>query len=97
MLAKTHDIKMPFNSSFSPKDKEEMKRELDCAVINHLCNNSNKKFSIDAVISPFFEGKPIYKGAKIYEFTHTQIAVRNPKCILGYFIPQEFVKKHKLI
>ena len=96
-LTKKHDIAMPSNSSFSPNDKEEMKRELDCAVINYLCNDLNKKLSVDAVMSPFFEGKPIYPHAKIYEFTHTQIAVRNPKCILGYFIPQDFVRKHKLI
>ena len=94
-IVKKHNLEMPSNSSFSKNDKEEMKRELDCAVINHLCNTP--KLSIDAVMSPFFEGKPIYKGAKIYEFTHTQIAVRNPKCILGYFIPQGFVRSNKLM
>ena len=35
----------------------------------------------------FVEGEPAYPGARIHSRSHIQIAVRDPACILGYFLP----------
>jgi hypothetical protein len=78
--------KMPENKT-APKDKSASKvmRYKDCAVINHLIQNSSDIF--DTVRGLFVEGTPIYDGAEFYEKTHVEIAVRNVACIQGLFIP----------
>jgi hypothetical protein len=77
---------MPENKK-APKDKsdDEVMRYLDCAVINHLIKTSEEPF--DTVRGLFVEGDPVYEGAEFYEKTHVEIAVRNPACIVGLFIP----------
>jgi len=35
----------------------------------------------------FVEGAEAYPGAAIHTKTHVQIAVRDPACVLGYFLP----------
>lgn len=70
-------------------------RYLDCAVIQNLHQAidelSNKQreqlnlYPFDTVRGLFIEGKPVYPGAKFYSLTHTQIAVRNTKNIIGVF------------
>jgi len=35
----------------------------------------------------FVEGESVYPGAAIHSKTHIQIAVRDPACIMGYFLP----------
>jgi hypothetical protein len=78
---------MPENT-VAPKDtrgKDKVMRKLDCAVLNHLIANAERDF--DTVRGLFVEGDPVYDGAEIYEKTHAEIAVRNPKCIRGLFLP----------
>lgn len=78
---------MPKNT-VAPKDprkKDKVMRKLDCAVLNHLIAMDDKGF--DTVRGLFVEGDPVYDGAEIYEKTHAEIAVRNPKCIRGLFLP----------
>ena len=70
------------------KDGVAMKRDLDCLIINTACDifaTTGKNF--DTVIGTFIEGRPVFPGAGVHDRTHTQISVRNPKCILGYFLP----------
>ncbi len=43
--------------------------------------------SYDTVRAPFFEGEVLYPGAAIQSKNHIQIAVRNLKCVKGYFLP----------
>lgn len=75
------------NSSF--KEGVPLRRDLDCLIIETACSLfSDKENPFDTVIGTFFEGKDIYPGAGMRDKTHTQICVRNPKCILGYFIPK---------
>jgi hypothetical protein len=71
----------------APKDDRDDKvmRFLDCAVINHLVENSGTQF--DTVRGLFVEGDRIYDGGEIYHKTHAVIAVRSPDCIRGLFIP----------
>ena len=47
----------------------------------------NDKCFYDTVRSAFPEGDPIYDGCAIPDQTHIQICLRNPACILGYFLP----------
>ena len=72
----------------APKDQRDDKvlRYRDCAVINHL-NGLVAPF--DTVRGLFIEGDPIYPGANLYAKTHSEIAVRNLNCIIGYFIPDQ--------
>lgn len=77
-------------------------RKLDCAVINMLhkvreithekkWQRSNPKESplplYDSVRGAFWEGNPLYEGARIEERNHVQICIRNHECIKGYFRP----------
>uniref|UniRef100_UPI00272D98EC hypothetical protein n=1 Tax=Faecalibaculum rodentium TaxID=1702221 RepID=UPI00272D98EC len=66
-------------------------RNLDCAIISgvHEIQNLNGQPPFDSARGLFFEGEPIAEGSLLMERTHTQIAVRNPNCIKGYFIPRE--------
>lgn len=85
-LFKSSGAKMPENKK-APKDSREDKvlRYLDCAVLNHLIDQSQTKY--DTVRGLFVEGDPIYNGAQIHEKTHAEIAVRHPACIRGLFRP----------
>lgn len=59
-------------------------RYLDCAVIQRCLREFPK---VDAVRGAFQEGEPAFPGAKIFRESHIQIAVRDPRCILGVFRP----------
>jgi hypothetical protein len=85
-LYKKSGDKMPENKK-APKDPRDDKvmRFLDCAVLNHLIDNSDAPF--DTVRGLFVEGGRVYPGAEIYNKTHAEIAVRNTACIRGLFIP----------
>lgn len=65
-------------------------RRLDCAVIESI-HDFNNKYNIqeyDSVKAAFWEGKELYSTAGFREKNHIQICIRNPKCILGYFLPK---------
>jgi hypothetical protein len=79
-------LQLPSNS------KDELRRDLDCAVIQrlHAILEAEGQTPIDTVKGVFTEGKPLYPGAGFREKTHIQIAVRNPGCIKGVFrVPGE--------
>lgn len=66
-------------------------KNLDCAVIETIQqfykdNNINE---FDSVRGVFFEGKDIYPNAGFKEKNHIQIAIRNPNCIKGFFVPRQ--------
>jgi len=66
-------------------------RFLDSAVINflHESRASAELPPFDTVRGAFFEGGPLYEGAKIASRTHIQWAVRNPRQnIFAYFRPR---------
>lgn len=68
---------------------DRLTRYLDRAVIEamHAIRSSQNVASYDSIRSAFPEGDPLYDGAGFTERAHIQIAVRNPKCIRGYFRP----------
>ena len=73
-----------------------IKRNLDCAVIEtiHQFMRDKDKPEFDSVRGVFFEGKDLYENAGFKRNNHIQIAIRNPNCIKGYFIPRELDSKY---
>lgn len=81
---------LPVNSSFNSKANDLMKRELYCAVVSHAKELAKlNEISIDTVRASFQEGDPIYPSANFHDKTFIQIAVVNPKCIKGIYLPSE--------
>lgn len=73
---------------------DRLLRFLDRAVINHLHGMIDDPVDGDPELEPydtvrgmFTEGGELYPGAGFMRQSHTQIAVRNTRCILGLFIP----------
>lgn len=85
---------LPENKNFNSGDFDFKKRELDCAVIRHAhrlaCSGGE---SFDTVRAAFWEGEELYPGAAFKEQNHIQIAVLNPDCIKGVFLPREKADK----
>lgn len=67
-----------------------MNRRLDCAVIEtiHSYLRSSNLPEFDSVRGVFWEGNELYPNAGFREKNHIQIAIRNPNCIKGYFVPR---------
>lgn len=72
------------------KQGDLLLRQLDCAVIEtiHQFNHEERLHEFDSVRGVFFEGKDIYPNAGFKEKNHIQIAIRNPNCIKGFFVPR---------
>lgn len=81
---------LPINTSFSDEfDFDFKKRELDCAVIRYAHKLAKEEgVEFDSVRAGFWEGKELYKGAGFKEKNHIQLAILNPKCIKGVFLPR---------
>lgn len=81
---------LPENSSFGKSDFDFKKRELDCAVIRFTHQLAEKKGTyFDSVRAAFLEGEPLYPGSMFRKQNHIQIAIINPNCIKGIFLPTE--------
>lgn len=85
-----YGIKIPKNQPLK-ENGDLLIRYLDCAVIEtiHQYNEDSDKSNFDSVRGVFFEGNELYPNAGFKEKNHIQIALRNPNCIKGYFIPRE--------
>lgn len=63
-------------------------RKGDCFLINQFCEEMKESGrTIDTVRGLFQEGEPIYPGSMVLAQSHVQVAVRNPRAILGLFRP----------
>lgn len=83
---------MPKNRSFGKNDFDFKARELDCAVIRYACELAAAEGQpFDSVRAAFIEGTPLYDGARFFSESHIQLAVTNPNCIKGIFLPREEV------
>ena len=70
-------------------------RELDCAVLNFYLRDADRTLGGGAwfhqtVRGVFVEGPAAYPGGSIFTKTHTQVAVRDPAVIVGYFRPSRY-------
>lgn len=90
--------KMPQNVPLG-KDGDLLLRYFDRAVIEqiHEFNKRTGRREYDSVRGVFFEGQELYENAGFREKNHIQIAIRNPNCIKGYFIPRELDQRHPKI
>ncbi len=82
---------LPINEGGHPGDADLVKRKLDCAVINflHTSREENGEPPFDTVRCPFFEGAPLFPGARVAERTHLQWSIRDPKkSVIGYYRPK---------
>lgn len=108
LLTKSHEtlcevmafLEKPMPQNRPPKNdgnkSDNLIRELDCAVIEHLHSiNENKPF--DSVRGIFTEGNPLYENAGFRDKDHIQICIRNPNCIKGYFLPRVKVKNYERV
>lgn len=88
--------------------KDKLLRDLDCTVIEFMHDKideqaasdaTTKGFSdykqFDSVRGAFREGGPAFKGSGISKKGHIQIAIRNPNCIKGFFLPRREVNYAK--
>lgn len=65
-----------------------LRRDRDCLVLNWtLKAPEDEGQTFQTVRGMFIEGPPAFEGSGIRLKSHTQIAVRDPSCILGYFRP----------
>lgn len=82
---------LPSNRKIGEDDFDFKARELDCSVIRYACTLSKKEHDkpFDSVRAAFIEGNPIYEGARFFSENHIQIAIINPNCIKGIFLPRE--------
>lgn len=86
---KEDNLKLPKNTQFYNDDFDFKKRELDCAVIRYaheLAKREGEKF--DSVRAAFWEGEELYEGAGFRKENHIQLAILNPECIKGIFLPR---------
>lgn len=96
-------LDMPVNEDLAgDRFGDRLLRYLDRAVIAFLHASIEAQITSDEAVGVrpsverfdtvrglFPEGAPAYEGAGFMKKTHTQIAVRNPACILGAFWPRE--------
>lgn len=86
------NLDMPVNKDpMKVKSKDRILRKLDCAVITTLHKLTQKAGlpPYDSVRGVFWEGEELYPGAGFREKNHIQIAIINPNCIKGFFLPRE--------
>ena len=90
-------VPLPVNKDpLKVKSKDRILRKLDCAVITTL-HNLTKKAKLppyDSVRGVFWEGDELYPGAGFREKNHIQIAIINPNCIKGFFLPRGIDNKY---
>jgi hypothetical protein len=84
---------LPKNTGFNQNDFEFKKRQLDCAVIRmaHRYIQTSQGTHFDSVLAAFWEGEELYEGAGFRKQNHIQIAILNPNCIKGVFLPRDKV------
>ena len=82
---KAQKTKLPTNDGVT---RDKLLRRLDCAVINwYLAGAAEAGLQYESVRCGFVEGTPVYEGTQIHQQSHVQIAVRNPRCVIGVFRP----------
>jgi hypothetical protein len=82
--------KLPENQSAGMSDFDWLRRDRDCFVLNsiipHIETKTGKTYQ--TVRGVFQEGETAFPGAGIKLKSHIQLAVRDPRAIIGYFRPE---------
>jgi hypothetical protein len=83
-------LPLPKNTPFGKQDFDFKKRELDCAVIRYAHKLALEQgVCFDSVRAAFIEGEEIYENSGFKIQNHIQLAVINPNCIKGIFLPRD--------
>ncbi len=89
---KAEGISLPKNKPFGQKDFDFMNRQLDCSVIRYAHQIAKERgIFFDSVRAAFLEGRKLYPNAGFRKHNHIQIAILNPNCIKGVFLPRSEV------
>ena len=80
---------LPTNQTTRTGDYDWLKRHRDCFVLNSTIPavEASWECDFDSVRGVFQEGQPAFDGAGIKLKSHIQIAIRDPRAIIGYFHP----------
>lgn len=81
---------LPTNQSVGFRDYDWLRRDRDCFVLNHTIPAVEARWRCEfsSVRGVFQEGEHAFSGAGIKLKSHIQIAIRNPRAIVGYFKPE---------
>lgn len=87
---RTQGVPLPKNEPAHGNDRDLVRRNLDCAMLNWAIPMIEKdlKVKFQTVRGVFQEGVPAYPGSGILKKSHIQVVVRDSDCILGYFLPE---------
>jgi hypothetical protein len=89
-------VEMPANRPAGPTDSDILLRFRDCALLNwymkELDKGAEPNYSYQTIRGVFQEGPEAFDGSGIREKTHIQVAVRDPSCIIGYFLPTTYFR-----
>lgn len=80
---------MPVNGPAFDGDTTILWRKLDCAVLNYLhrMRAEDGLPEIQAVRGAFYQGATVAGTSEFRTYTHVQIALRDPSCVVGWFLP----------
>lgn len=80
---------MPMNEAAALDDETVLLRRLDCAVFNmgHLIRERQGRPAFQAIRAAFYQGRPVTDTSEFRTGTHLQIALRDPGCVKGWFLP----------
>jgi hypothetical protein len=81
---------VPRNEPGHGTDRDLVRRQLDCAMINWAIPEIEKVMGerFQTVRGVFQEGVPAFAGSGIMRKSHIQVVVRDAGCILGYLSPE---------
>ena len=82
---------LPQNEPTGTGDFDWLRRHRDCFVLNAAIPHMEQLYActFHSVRGVFQEGEPAFNGAGIKLKSHIQIAVRDPRALIGYFRPDE--------
>jgi hypothetical protein len=83
-------IRMPKNrDAAGSRPGDKLLRYRDCAVIDYTVSRlaGTERVRYQTVRGVFLEGGPAFPGSEIALKSHIQIAVRDRKCLAGFFRP----------
>ena len=82
--------RLPENEAAGVGDYDWLKRHRDCFMLNATLPVIGRRLHLafETVRGVFQEGEPAFVGAGIKLKSHIQIAVRDPRAIVGYFRPE---------
>ncbi|WP_416761122.1 hypothetical protein ACNI65_03110 [Roseateles sp. So40a] len=81
---------MPVNDAGAGADDVKLLRALDCAVFNigHETRERQGEQPHELVRASFHQGQPIRDGTDFRTGSHIQLALRDPSCVVGWFLPR---------